>query len=75
MTGEVEKAYAVVCEEYGEEPLRHTHFWEHMRRLGELGLAEVKPSGPGHKGRSMMMSIPEAPVALIEKELVRLLKR
>ncbi|MEW6593081.1 MAG: ORC1-type DNA replication protein [Candidatus Hadarchaeota archaeon] len=74
LTGEVEKAYAVVCEEYGEEPMRHTPFWGHMKRLGELGLAEVRPSGLGHKGRSMAMSIPEVPVAWIEKELVRLLK-
>jgi cell division control protein 6 len=74
ITGEVEKAYAVVCEEYGEAPLKHTQLWERLKKIGELGLADVQPSGPGHRGQSMRVSIPEAPVAWIEKELVKQLK-
>lgn len=75
MTGEVEKAYAVVCEEHGEAPLKHTQLWEHMQKLGELGLVDVQPSGAGHRGRSMRVSIPEAPVTWIEKEIVKVLGR
>lgn len=75
LTGEVERAYRVVCEEYGERPRKHTQLWEYLRHMEGLGLVNVQPSGPPHRGRSRRISIPDVPVAILEGELERTLKQ
>ncbi|MDI6642491.1 MAG: ORC1-type DNA replication protein [Candidatus Hodarchaeaceae archaeon] len=75
MTGDIEKSYRVVCEEYGEEPFAHTQFWDHLKRLDGLGLVDLQPSGPGHRGHSLKVSIQEAPAEWIEREVEKLLER
>jgi cell division control protein 6 len=74
LTGEAEKSYRVVCEEYGERYRKHTQLWEYFKRLESSGLVELRPSGPGHRGTSMRVSIPDVPVAWLEKELEKVLK-
>ena len=74
LTGDVEKSYRVVCEEYGEEPRKHTQFWEYLRRISGLGLVDVQPSGPGQRGQSLKISIQEAPTEWLEKEIEKLLE-
>ncbi|MFH1821085.1 MAG: ORC1-type DNA replication protein [Methanobacteriota archaeon] len=74
LTGDVEKTYRVVCEEYGEEPRKHTQFWEYLQRVSALGLVDIKPSGPGQRGQSLRISVQEAPAEWLEKEMVRLLE-
>ncbi len=73
-TGDVEKNYRVVCEEYDEDSRKHTQFWEYLQRMNGLGLVDVQPSGPGQRGQSLKISIQEAPVEWLEKEMERLLK-
>lgn len=75
LTGEVEEAYRVVCEEYGEEPRKHTQLWGYLKRMDGLGLVDTRPSGKPHRGRSKRISVPDVPVSMLEKELEGLLKR
>lgn len=73
LTGDVRKSYEVVCEEHGEKPRAPSKMWEYARKLASLGVIEVKPSGAGHRGRSSKLSIPDLPVAWLEKELEKML--
>jgi cell division control protein 6 len=75
LTGDVEKTYHLVCEEFGEEPRRHTQFWEYLQRISGLGLVDLQLSGPGQRGKSLRISIQEAPVEWLEKEMERVLYR
>lgn len=72
-TGDAEKSYHVVCEECGEEPREHTQFWEYIRRMDGLGLVDLEPSGLGHRGHSLRISVQEAPVEWLEREVEKLL--
>jgi cell division control protein 6 len=75
LTGEVRKGYEVVCEEWSEEPRGATQFWNYMNRLQSFGLVDLKPSGVGHRGKSTRVSIPDVPVAWLEKEILATLER
>jgi cell division control protein 6 len=75
LTGEVEEAYRVVCEEHGEEPRKHTQLWGYLKRMDGLGLVDTQPSGKPHRGRSKRISVPDVPVLMLEKELEKLLKK
>jgi cell division control protein 6 len=75
LTGEVRDTYRVVCEEYGEKPRGTTQFWTYLQKLQTLGLVHLKPSGPGHRGQSTRISIPDVPLSWLEKELLQVIKR
>jgi cell division control protein 6 len=64
-----------VCEEYGERARKHTQLWEYFKSLEGQGLVDLQPSGPGQRGTSTRASIPDVPVAWLEKELEGALKR
>ncbi len=55
---EIEKAYAVVCEEFGEEPAGHTQAWKYAQKLAVLGFLKAKVSSMGTRGRSTLLSLP-----------------
>lgn len=75
LTGELEDAYGVVCEEHGEGPRKHTQLWGYLKHMDGLGLVSTQPSGRPHHGKSRRISIPDVPVAMLEKELEKLLKK
>ncbi len=56
-TGEVEKEYAAVCEEYGEEKRGHTQFWKYLNELEILGILDRKISGKGQAGNTSLITI------------------
>lgn len=74
LTGEVERTYRVVCEEYGEKPRGHTQLWEYMKRMEGLGIIDAQISRRIHRGRTQRISVPDVPVAMLEEELEKLLK-
>ncbi len=74
VTGEVERSYRVVCEEHEEEPRKHTQLWEYLKRMEGLGLVDLQTSGERHRGKSQRISVPDIPVATLERELEQLLK-
>ena len=75
LTGEVEESYRLACEEYRERPRAHTQLWECLQRLDALGLVDLQPSGKEHRGKSLRISVPDVPVAMLEGELKRLLRK
>jgi len=71
--GEVEDAYAVVCEEYGEKRRGHTQLWKYVRELSVLGIIETDISGAGRRGKTTLISLPRVPASDLERELSRAL--
>jgi archaeal cell division control protein 6 len=66
---EVEKAYAVACEEYGETPNGHTQIWNYTQYLSKLGVLKAEVSTVETRGRTTRLSLPTIPVGELEKEL------
>ncbi len=72
---EIEKAYAVVCEEYGEQPNSHTQLWKYVQLLSALGILKTEVATAGARGRTTRVSLPSIPAVELEKELCASLKR
>lgn len=70
---EVEKAYAVVCEEFCEEPNTHTQVWSYAQSLSSLGILKTVVA-TSVRGRSTQVSLPSIPAFELEKELSASLK-
>jgi cell division control protein 6 len=66
---EVEQAYAVVCEEFGEEPNSHTQVWKYAQFLSSLGILKTEVTASTVRGRSTQVSLPSTPAFELEKEL------
>ncbi|MBS3815041.1 MAG: ORC1-type DNA replication protein [Hadesarchaea archaeon] len=75
LTGELEEAYEVVCEEYEEEARKHTQIWEYLKNISNLGIINTQPSGEDHRGQSQRISIPDAPAEMLEEELEKILEQ
>lgn len=71
--GEVEDAYAVVCEEYNEKPRAHTQIWKYIKELAALGIIKTEISGVGRRGKTTLISLPDVPASDLEKELDKVL--
>jgi cell division control protein 6 len=72
-TGEVEKTYAITCEEYQEEVRAHTMFWNYLKELEQSGFIKLKPSGKGQIGSSQFISLPDIPAEILRGKLEELL--
>jgi cell division control protein 6 len=66
---EIEEAYAVVCEEFGEQPHSHTQLWNYVQFLSALGILKTEVAATGARGRSTRVSLPSIPAYELEKEL------
>ena len=66
---EVEKAYAVVCEEFDEQPRSHTQLWKYVQFLAALGIVRAEVANASERGRSTCISLPSVPAYELEKEL------
>ena len=66
---EVEKAYAVVCEEFGEAPNSHTQLWKYIQYLSSLGVLKTEVATAETRGRTTRLSLPTVPAVELEKEL------
>ena len=74
-TGEVEKSYGVVCEEYEEKQYGHTQLWDNIKELNILGLIDAKKSGKGFAGKTTLISIPDIPTNVLEEKIIELIKK
>jgi len=72
-TGEVEKTYAITCEEYNEKPRAHTQFWEYLKEVEQAGFIAVKPSRKGQSGITQLISLPDIPAEVLREKLEGLL--
>jgi cell division control protein 6 len=66
---EIEEAYAVVCEEFGEQPRSHTQLWKYVQFFSALGILKTEVAGTSTRGRSTRVSLPSIPAYKLEKEL------
>jgi len=74
-TGEVEKTYAITCEEYDEDARAHTMFWNYLKEIELAGFIRVKPSGKGQVGNSQVISLPDIPAEVLRGKLEELLTK
>lgn len=66
---EVEQAYTVVCEEFGEQPHSHTQLWKYVQFLSALGILKTEVTATAARGRSTRIFLPFVPAYELEKEL------
>ncbi|HYB45485.1 MAG TPA: AAA family ATPase [Nitrososphaerales archaeon] len=55
--GEVEKSYAVLCEDLGVTANHHTQVWNDVNELSRKGIIETQLSGRGMRGRTTMIGL------------------
>ena len=72
-TGDLEKMYAVVCEEFEEKKLGHTQFWKYLKELGNEGIIQAKKSSKGLVGTTTLISLPDIPAKVLEEKLLGML--
>ncbi|MFP3952206.1 MAG: ORC1-type DNA replication protein [Candidatus Bathyarchaeia archaeon] len=73
-TGEIERSYHVVCEEYDEEPRKHTQFWKYLKKLKALDAINIKLS-MSSEGRTQLISLAKVPSEELEKEVKRIIEQ
>jgi cell division control protein 6 len=73
-TGDVEKTYAITCEEYSEEPRAHTMFWNYLKEIENAGFITMKLSGKGQLGTTQLISLPDVPAEILKGKLEGLLR-
>jgi len=67
--GEAEEAYAIICEEYGEEKRKHTQLWKYAKQLSALDIIKTQPSSLGYRGKTTLISLPRISASELEREL------
>ena len=72
---EIEQAYAVVCEEYNEQPNSHTQLWKYVQYFASLGILKTEVAAVATRGRSTRIALPSIPAVELEKELCSLLEK
>jgi len=72
---EIEKGYAVVCEEFDEQPHSHTQLWKYVQLFSALGILKTEVATTGTRGRSTRVSLPSVPAYELEKELSAALEK
>ncbi|MCL1965548.1 MAG: ORC1-type DNA replication protein [Candidatus Bathyarchaeota archaeon] len=72
---EIEETYAVICEEYGEEPYSHTQLWKYIQHFKQVGIVQTTVGSTSFRGRSTMVSLPSIPAGELEQQLCSLFSR
>lgn len=72
---EVERAYAIVCEEFEVQPHTHTQLWKYLQMLSAIGIIRKSVSPAGQRGRTTLICLPGISAHELEKELTALLGR
>jgi cell division control protein 6 len=66
---EVERAYAIACEEFDEKPNGHTQIWNYAQYLSKIGVLKTVVSTVETRGRTTRLSLPTIPAGQLEREL------
>jgi cell division control protein 6 len=75
-SGDAERLYHVICEEFEQEARGHTSFWGYIKRLEEIGFIHAETSNtPKGRGRTTLIRSASILPAAIEKRLERDLNR
>jgi cell division control protein 6 len=74
LLSEVEKAYAVVCEEFDEKPNSHTQVWNYAQYLSKIGILKTEVITVETRGRTTRLSLPTIPASQLDRELTASLR-
>lgn len=66
---QIKKAYAVVCEEYGQKPNSHTQIWKYVKMLSSLGILKTEVISVEGRGRTSRIYLPSIPARELEQQL------
>ena len=69
-----EKTYAVVCEEYGETPRKHTQFWTYVQDIEKMGIISTVVINDSN-GRTTLISLPGVPSKVLSEKMESLLEK
>jgi len=67
--GEVEREYKVVCEEFNDQPRKHTQIWKYARGLGAIGVIAASKSGEGVRGKTTLLGLQNIPASTMREQL------
>lgn len=71
----LEKEYAVICEEFEEQPNSHTQIWNYVQYLSKLGVLKAEVGAGEIRGRVTRVSLPSIPAEELERQLSRSLEQ
>ena len=69
LLSEVEKTYAVICEEMGEQTNSHTQIYNYAQFLSSMKILKLEVASAATRGRSTRISLLSIPANELEKEL------
>jgi len=69
LLSELEKTYAVICEEMDVQPNRHTQLWNYVQFFSAMKILKVEVGSSINRGRSTQVSLLSIPASELEKEL------
>ena len=69
--GEIEREYHAICEQAGEEPRKHTKFWEYVQNLKNAGIIIARLSGQGIRGKTTLVGLGEISIEAVERVLLK----
>jgi cell division control protein 6 len=67
--GTVEREYKAVCEEYNDQPRKHTQIWKYARGLGAIGVIAASKSGEGIRGKTTLLGLQNIPASTMREQL------
>ena len=67
--GAVEREYKAVCEEYDDEPRKHTQIWKYARGLSAIGIISASKSGEGVRGKTTLLGLQSIPASTMREQL------
>ncbi len=73
--GDAEDEYEMICEQYGQEPRKHTQLWDYVKDMASRGILETRLSGKGMRGRTTFISIPTEPLETMKQAVESMVKR
>lgn len=73
-TGEIEDAYRLACEEYGESPRGHTQYWKYLKSLSGLDFVNIKLQASS-QGRTQLISLERVPARSLEREVKQIVEQ
>jgi len=69
-SGDAQKLYNLVCEEYGTKPRSYTTFWKHLKELESKGLIESRTANATvGRGRTQHITMTNSPPGGLESRL------
>lgn len=71
--GAVEREYKAVCEEYGDDPRKHTQIWKYARGMSAIGVITASKSGEGVRGKTTLLGLQNIPASTMREQLEKAL--